>query len=568
MGKLHCTASLLILNGRGKRHDKGVAEITHSDSLTRPNVVHCELIEIDRDEDSSRDDVPSGVVISGEKDSTGTKDKEIVGYGKNWLKPWEASLVPDTVGSDNMTGAENAPLNLLKVFGPESVDSSNPDSIHSDLVANNNDDLAANNDDIDEAYEDDENFDYDDNDDMDYDDYDDDIDYLDYETNLDAQFDAVDLPAGVEASVPWLTDPSQPSTSKAKDVREDDVEKKYKEFKHFDVVADYSDHYYADPKEKSRNSFSHVVSQAVSLTKKASKDWSKTIQQEWKILEKDLPETIFVRVYEERLDLLRAVIVGASGTPYHDGLFFFDVHFPPNYPNCPPLVRYHSGGLRLNPNLYTCGKVCLSLLNTWHGSQCEMWTPGKSTMLQVLVSIQALVLNEKPYFNEPGYAKSAGKPGGEMKSISYNEDVFVLSCKTMLYTLRRPPKHFEDFVAGHFRTRAHNILQACKAYMDGAQIASPMVEQKDKDEEEEEEKEENKNEEKNDKENMNIDAGAVQLQFLHPNTSANFKTNLGKLLPTLLVALADNGADCRQFVDKPPETNECMRMLRIHKFDD
>lgn len=48
-------------------------------------------------------------------------------------------------------------------------------------------------------------------------------------------------------------------------------------------------------------------------------------------------DTIFVRVYESRMDLLRAVIIGAEGTPYHDGLFFFDVFFPSNYPNVPPV---------------------------------------------------------------------------------------------------------------------------------------------------------------------------------------------------------------------------------------
>lgn len=48
-------------------------------------------------------------------------------------------------------------------------------------------------------------------------------------------------------------------------------------------------------------------------------------------------DTISVRVYETRIDLLRAVIVGAEGTPYHDGLFFFDVFFPVDYPNAPPV---------------------------------------------------------------------------------------------------------------------------------------------------------------------------------------------------------------------------------------
>ena len=104
------------------------------------------------------------------------------------------------------------------------------------------------------------------------------------------------------------------------------------------------------------------------------------------------------------------------------------------------MVYYYSGGLRLNPNLYDCGKVCLSLLGTWHGQQNEMWVPGQSTMLQVLVSIQALILNARPFFNEPGYETSYVGPEGDRRSRKYNEEVFILSLKTMIYTLRRPPK--------------------------------------------------------------------------------------------------------------------------------
>lgn len=103
-------------------------------------------------------------------------------------------------------------------------------------------------------------------------------------------------------------------------------------------------------------------------------------------------------------------------------------------------VYYRSGGLRINPNLYDNGYVCLSLLNTWQGMKNEQWTPGVSTMLQVLVSIQGMVLNAKPYFNEPGYASSSGSVGGEKKSLQYNERTLVLSLKTMVYTVKKPPK--------------------------------------------------------------------------------------------------------------------------------
>ena len=45
-----------------------------------------------------------------------------------------------------------------------------------------------------------------------------------------------------------------------------------------------------------------------------------------------------MRACESRMDLMRAVIVGAEGTPYHDGVFFFDIHFPDTYPSVPPVM--------------------------------------------------------------------------------------------------------------------------------------------------------------------------------------------------------------------------------------
>ena len=108
------------------------------------------------------------------------------------------------------------------------------------------------------------------------------------------------------------------------------------------------------------------------------------------------------------MDLLRAVIIGAAGTPYRDGLFFFDIHLPTEYPHAPPSAHYHSDGLRLNPNLYENGKICLSLLNTWTGRGNEVWDPLNSSILQVLVSLQGLILNSKSYFHEADEMLSRG----------------------------------------------------------------------------------------------------------------------------------------------------------------
>lgn len=48
-------------------------------------------------------------------------------------------------------------------------------------------------------------------------------------------------------------------------------------------------------------------------------------------------DSIYVRVYESKIDVMRVVIIGAEGTLYHNGLFFFDLLFNGFFPNTPPL---------------------------------------------------------------------------------------------------------------------------------------------------------------------------------------------------------------------------------------
>ncbi|XP_050232027.1 probable ubiquitin-conjugating enzyme E2 23 isoform X2 [Mercurialis annua] len=199
-------------------------------------------------------------------------------------------------------------------------------------------------------------------------------------------------------------------------------------FRRFDIAKEPLDHYFLGSNGQINN----------------GRKWLKKVQQDWNILQNNLPDGIYVRVYEDRMDLLRAVIVGAYGTPYQDGLFFFDFHLPLEYPDVPPSAYYHSGGWRINPNLYEEGKVCLSLLNTWTGRGNEVWDPTSSSILQILVSLQGLVLNSRPYFNEAGYDKQVGTAEGEKNSLSYNENTFLLNCKTMMYLMRKTPKMHLD----------------------------------------------------------------------------------------------------------------------------
>ncbi|CAK5063285.1 unnamed protein product [Meloidogyne enterolobii] len=79
-----------------------------------------------------------------------------------------------------------------------------------------------------------------------------------------------------------------------------------------------------------------------------------------------------------------------------------------------------------DPNLYDDGNVCLSILNTWRGRPEERWNADTSSLLQVLVSIQSLILVNEPYFNEPGYERWRNSPAGQQASREYDANIMQM----------------------------------------------------------------------------------------------------------------------------------------------
>jgi len=118
------------------------------------------------------------------------------------------------------------------------------------------------------------------------------------------------------------------------------------------------------------------------------------------ILKSPLTDQGIYYIHDEE-DILKgyALIIGPSETPYFGGYYFFEFAFPADYPFSPPKVKYCTNGnnVRFNPNLYICGKVCVSLLNTWRG---EQWTSCQS--ISTILLTLCTLLCKNPLLNEPG----------------------------------------------------------------------------------------------------------------------------------------------------------------------
>ena len=136
-----------------------------------------------------------------------------------------------------------------------------------------------------------------------------------------------------------------------------------------------------------------------------------------------------------------AMIVGPSDTPYFGGFYFFKFDYPFDYPFSPPKVTYmtNDGLTRFNPNLYKCGKVCVSILNTWSG---DKWSSCQ-TINSVLLTLCSL-LNEAPLENEPGQGKSSIDFVSYQKSIEYKNIDFAI-CEQIHPFKGKIPSPFQMF---------------------------------------------------------------------------------------------------------------------------
>jgi len=145
----------------------------------------------------------------------------------------------------------------------------------------------------------------------------------------------------------------------------------------------------------------------------------------------------------DETDMLKgyAMIVGPDDTPYFGGFYFFCFNYPNDYPFSPPKVTYmtNDGVTRYNPNLYKCGKVCVSILNTWCG---DKWSACQ-TINSILLTLCSL-LNRFPLENEPGQTKNSKDFIPYQKSIEFSNIKFAI-CDIINLSKQKIPYPFQIF---------------------------------------------------------------------------------------------------------------------------
>ena len=201
------------------------------------------------------------------------------------------------------------------------------------------------------------------------------------------------------------------------------------------------------------------------------------IMKHYKVISSSLPLTeesaIFFCQDTDNISLFKFMVIPNEDTPYKFGCFVFDVYIPPCFPNGPPVVSHSTSRknhFRFNPNLYECGKVCLSLLGTWGGqSASEKWISPNvsgtgtgsgtgSTLFQVIMSIYSMVFSEDPWYNEPGRERDIDNAKIDTHALEYNKEIQNGTIKyAILNQLKYPEEGFEEVIKIHFTEKKEKV---------------------------------------------------------------------------------------------------------------
>jgi len=134
-------------------------------------------------------------------------------------------------------------------------------------------------------------------------------------------------------------------------------------------------------------------------------------------------------INEGSYDDWKVTLTGPKDTPYINGIFILNVHFPPEYPNKAPEVFFVTPIYHLNvnptvprnPGDESLGHVCISTLNWWN---------PQYKMREVLLNIYSLF-----------YSQNVDSPYGIERAKEYQENEAVFFEKVKFFIKKYADPH-------------------------------------------------------------------------------------------------------------------------------
>jgi len=118
----------------------------------------------------------------------------------------------------------------------------------------------------------------------------------------------------------------------------------------------------------------------------------KRLQTEYKHYLSDVNSLYSIEIDDKNIYKWNVLIFGPLETIFEGGIFKCQFEFCKNYPNVPPIFKFNT--IFPHPNIYTDGKVCISILHNGldefnYEKMNERWTPSQSvhTILMSIISL-------------------------------------------------------------------------------------------------------------------------------------------------------------------------------------
>jgi len=106
----------------------------------------------------------------------------------------------------------------------------------------------------------------------------------------------------------------------------------------------------------------------------------------WDVVDSTHPPDTYRFTYH-----LRSIVGFEDDTPIYCDRHDVKVHFPPNYPRCPPTVRMVSNPCVLHPNIYASGRVCIE----------DRWKPVGMYLDTICELVGQLIAYQKMNLSSP-----------------------------------------------------------------------------------------------------------------------------------------------------------------------